>query len=80
MVETRCGADALLLATDRDEKPREIPVEKIPMITCLDAFLNDIRGDADEAALTTPAVLRASPQALLAQRAADEGLSRVMCG
>ena len=76
LVEIQGGDPHLMVATDTDKEARSIPAETLRTAGYFEDFLAEVRSrkEEQEQALTTDRVLRASRLALLAQKAADEGI------
>ncbi|NIA06467.1 MAG: Gfo/Idh/MocA family oxidoreductase [Actinobacteria bacterium] len=79
IIEATLQAEKVLLATKSDSQPNYIPRVEDTCEDYLDDFLNQIRGQTENVALSTQKVLRAAHLALLAQQAADTGTSHVPC-
>jgi hypothetical protein len=67
------GAD-VLLAANEDKEFRRIPLDAEKPAAYLHAFLAETAGTIEDLDLTTQEVLDSARAALVAQRAADEGL------
>lgn len=79
VVETYCSATSVMIADENDSQPREIPLVEKPGLVYAQSLLAEIQGQKEGLALTTEEVLRASRVALLAQHAADNKLSNIIC-
>ena len=80
VIETRCGDEDVVVASDADKSPRRIALLQNPAPGYLDNLLSEIRHEAVPAdCLTTERVLYAAHLALLTQYAADNGLPYLRC-
>ena len=75
MIEAKYNAPTLQLFGRNDEVVRSLPADPDVEGGRLTAFLQQIRGETIEGALTTADVIRASRTALLIQQAADQDSS-----
>ena len=78
-VETNVTADSVTVVTNQDEAPVTVPASPQRERTYLLDFLAQVADRQADVSLSTEAVLRASRKALLAQKAADEGLRDLPC-
>ncbi len=74
-IEASFSQRTLTLATSSDKIPRAVDLEPDLPDGCLEAFLKDIGGTADDSTLTTQEVLDASRRTLRIQAAADQQLA-----
>ena len=73
MVETACGSEEVLVATDADKAPRRAAAARDRAGSYLADFVDELSGRSPrEGALTTEAVLKATRLALQMQQVADE--------
>jgi hypothetical protein len=79
-IECSATAAPVVLYRNGDKAPRSVPPEPATPGGYLESFLKDVRGERAGLELTTAVVLRASRVALLAQEAADRGLTNVEIG
>jgi predicted dehydrogenase len=77
LVESDYNARAVTFAKADDKTVQQIPIEPSHPTGCLDAFLDEIEGKAQPAALTTAMVLDSSRRALQIQQASDQGRTKV---
>jgi len=78
MAETNCTGPAMQLYRNGEKTPVDVPPDAPTPNGYLDALVREIRGDSGQPGLTTADVLRASRVTLLAQDAADQGLTNVI--
>ena len=79
VAETSTVADGVTIWTHESTGPEHIPAAAPRRGGYFESFLSEIHGRREALALTTREVLASSRLALLAQRAADEGLRDVAC-
>jgi predicted dehydrogenase len=77
LVESDYNARTVTFAKADDKTVQQIPIEPSHPTGCLDAFLDEIEGKAQPAALTTAMVLDSSRRALQIQQASDQGRTKV---